>query len=309
MTARTLLKLDGSDIKQMSTSEITALQTEAIRLYGAAPTAVMTQVSSSGAGFSAISDTRLQAGAASNDNTNFDTESETANVSTVTVNYDKLNLAYTSVSAWSDGTYGYPVYLDGSNNIQECSEQDMYDTLILPAIDTLTSGSTGTAQAGTYRIHTATSLSGHTLISSTPVFIDTRANAGAYTAGGLPETQDQPTTITNYYLFRIDAASQGSFASPLVLTNSGGTIHEMPATNLTNMLQDSIQYNASQVSGTKISYNINGSGNARGSAMVDTRLNGSTYLTDQQSDNYRSQEVPSGSAQTISTYTFKITQV
>ena len=141
------------------------------------------------------------------------------------------------------------------------------------------------------------------------MFIDTRANAGAYTAGGLPETQDQPTTITNYYLFRIDAASQGSFASPLVLTNSGGTIHEMPATNLTNMLQDSIQYNASQVSGTKISYNINGSGNARGSAMVDTRLNGSTYLTDQQSDNYRSQEVPSGSATTISTYAFKITQV
>ena len=97
--------------------------------------------------------------------------------------------------------------------------------------------------------------------------------------------------------------------APLVLADSGATIHEMPATNLTNMLQDSIQYNASQVAGTKISYNINGSGNTRGSAMVDTRLNSSTYLTDQQSDNYRSQEVPSGSAATINTYTFKITQV
>ena len=308
MTARTLLKLDGSDIRQMTSGEMSALQTEAIRLYGAAPTAVMTQVSSSGAGFSAITDTRLQAGAAGNDNTNFDTQGETADVSTVSVSYDKLNLAYTSVSAWSDGTYGYPLYLDGSNNMQECSAQDMYDTLILPAIDTLTSGSTGTAQAGTYRIHTATSLSGHTLISSTPVFIDTRANAGAYSAAGLPETQDQPTTITNYYLMRVNAASQGSFVKPLVLAGSG-VIHEMPATNLTNMLQDSIQYNASQVSGTKISYNINGSGNARGSAMVDTRLNSSTYLTDQQSDNYRSQEVPAGSAATISTYTFKITQV
>jgi len=308
MTARTLLKLDGSDIRQMTSGEMSALQTEAIRLYGAAPTAVMTQVSSSGAGFSAITDTRLQAGAAGNDNTNFDTQGETADVSTVSVSYDKLNLAYTSVSAWSDGTYGYPLYLDGSNNMQECSAQDMYDTLILPAIDTLTSGSTGTAQAGTYRIHTATSLSGHTLISSTPVFIDTRANAGAYSAAGLPETQDQPTTITNYYLMRVNAASQGSFVKPLVLAGSG-VIHEMPATNLTNMLQDSIQYNASQVSGTKISYNINGSGNARGSAMVDTRLNSSTYLTDQQSDNYRSQEVPSGSAATINTYTFKITQV
>jgi hypothetical protein len=308
MTARTLLKLDGSDIRQMTSGEMSALQTEAIRLYGAAPTAVMTQVSNSGAGFAAIVDTRLQAGAAGNDNTNFDTQGETADVSTVSVSYDKLNFAYSSVSAWSDGTYGYPLYLDGSNNMQECSAQDMYDTLIRPAIDTLTSGSTGTAQAGTYRIHTATSLSGHTLISSTPVFVDTRANAGAYSAAGLPETQDQPTTITNYYLMRVNAASQGSFVKPLVLAGSG-VIHEMPATNLTNMLQDSIQYNASQVSGTKISYNINGSGNARGSAMVDTRLNSSTYLTDQQSDNYRSQEVPSGSAATISTYTFKITQV
>ena len=119
MTARTLLKLDGSDIRQMTSGEMSALQTEAIRLYGAAPTAVMTQVSSSGAGFSAITDTRLQAGAAGNDNTNFDTQGETADVSTVSVSYDKLNFAYSSVSAWSDGTYGYPLYLDGSNNMQE----------------------------------------------------------------------------------------------------------------------------------------------------------------------------------------------
>ena len=315
MTVRIPLKLDGSDIRQMTTANITALKLEAIRLYGLAPTAVMSQVSSGGAGFAAISDTRLQAGAASEDATNFDTQAQTANVSTITVNYDKLNLTYTSVSAWSDATYGYPLYLDASNNLQEMSAQDMYDTFIIPAIDTLTSGSTGEDQAGTYRIHTATSLTGHTLISSTPVFSDTRANAAAYTADGLPETQDQPTTITNYYLMRVNSGSQSSFAAPLVLTDSGATIHEMPAANLTNMLQDSIQYNASQVAGTKISYNINGSGNARGSAMVNTKLDGSTYLTHQSAaayssgDGYFSQEVPSGSVTTVGTYTFKVVQV
>ena len=61
----------------------------------------------------------------------------------------------------------------------------------------------------------------------------------------------------------------------------------------------------------KLSYNINGSGNSRGTAMVDTKLDGSgNYQTRQVGlDDYRSQEFPNGSAQTINTYTFKITHV
>ena len=64
-------------------------------------------------------------------------------------------------------------------------------------------------------------------------------------------------------------------------------------------------------SGHKLSYNINGSGNSRGTTMVDTRLNGSgnyqTLLAGL--DDYRAQEFPDGSPATINTYTFKITQV
>ena len=45
----------------------------------------------------------------------------------------------------------------------------------------------------------ATSVSGNTLVSSTPVFIDTRADTSLYTAGSIPETQDQPKTITSFY--------------------------------------------------------------------------------------------------------------
>jgi hypothetical protein len=63
--------------------------------------------------------------------------------------------------------------------------------------------------------------------------------------------------------------------------------------------------------GHKLSYNINGSGNTRGSAIVDTRLNGdgayTTNLVD--SNDYRSQEFPNGAAVVIGTNTLKIVHV
>ena len=50
-------------------------------------------------------------------------------------------------------------------------------------------------------------------------------------------------------------------------------------------------------------------GNTRGTAMVDTRLNGSgNYQTRQVGDDYRSQEFPNGSAATITTYNLRITK-
>ena len=63
--------------------------------------------------------------------------------------------------------------------------------------------------------------------------------------------------------------------------------------------------------GHKLSYNINGSGNSRGTAIVDTRLNGAgNYQTLQVDTNdYRAQEFPNGSAATIGTWTFKIVHV
>ena len=71
------------------------------------------------------------------------------------------------------------------------------------------------------------------------------------------------------------------------------------------ILKNDIRFYAAEDSaGNKLSYNINGSGNSRGTAMVDTRLNGSgnyqTLLAGL--DDYRSQEFPNGSPATINTY-------
>ena len=292
----------------MTTAEVDAIKTEAIRQYGLSPSVTLSVVASAG-NLAGMTDTRLQAGASTTDVTNFDTEAETPNVSTVTVSYDKISQTYdTSEAAWTDATYAYPLYYD-NGDLREMSVADFADTFIYPAIDTLTTGSTGTAQAGTYHISTSSSVAGSTLVSATPVYVDTRANAAAYTANGIPETQDQPTTITNYYLHRINSAAEGSYELPITYTKSGTNLHQSPTATFQDALQTMMRYYAAEITGTKISYSINGTGNNRGSAMTDTKLNSSTYLQRYVNTNdYRTQEVPSGTVLQL-TYRLKITQV
>lgn len=311
MAVRTPLKLDGSDLREMTTAEIEAIQSEAIRQYGLDPSVTLSVVASGGS-LGTISDTRLQAGAGTTDVTDYDTEAETPDVSTVTVNYSKINLTYdTSEASWTDATYSYPLYYDGSD-LREMTATDFADTFIYPAIDSLTTGSTGTAQAGTYFISTSSSVAGATEVSgsATPIFSDTRADAAAYTAGGIPETLDQPTTITNYYLHRINSATSVGYQLPISYTKSGIDLQQTPTATFETALQTMMRYYAAEITGTKISYNINGTGNNRGTAMTDTKLDGSTYLQRFVNTNdYRTQEVPSGTGTTITTYNLRITQV
>lgn len=308
MAVRTPLKLNGSNLQEMSTGEIEAIQTEAIRLYGLDPYVYLTGVSSGG-NLGTLNDTRLIAGASTTDVTNFDTEAETPNVSTTTVGYARISQTIdTSLTNWTDATYSYPLYYD-AGDLREMTAADFGDTFIIPAIDQLTSGSTGTAQAGTYHISTSNSVAGSTLVYANPVFTDTRANAAAYTAGGIPETQDQPTTITNYYLHRINSAGAAGHELPVCYTKSGTNLYQTPSANFTSALTTMINYYAAEVTGTRIRYGINTSGNTRGSAMTDTKLNSSTYLQRYvNTDDYRTQEVPSGTAANITTYYLRIRQ-
>ena len=272
MAVRTPLKLNGSNLQEMSAAEITAIQTEAIRLYGANPSVTLSVVASGGS-LGTMNDTRLQAGAGSTSVSSFPSSAVTQDVSTVTVAYSKIDQAYdVSEVSWTDASYSYPLYYD-AGDLREMTATDFADTFIYPAIDTLTSGSTGTDQAGTYFISTSTSVAGATLVSATPVFTDTRADAAAYTAGGLFETQDQPTTITNYYLHRIDAASAAGHELPICYTKTGTNLYQTPSATFTTALQSMMRYYAAEITGTKISYNINGTGNNRGTAMTDTKLN------------------------------------
>ena len=170
-------------------------------------------------------------------------------------------------------------------------------------------GSTGTQQGGTYQIGTETSISGNTLVSSTAIFTDTRADTGAYAAGSIPEILDQPTTITNYYLHRIDGSSV-SYTEPYFLDGSNN-VKEFTTSAFNTLLAEWIKYTAASSSdGYGISYTLGtaATGNTRGSGIADTILNGSgNYQTRfVNTDDYRAQEFPNGSATTASTYYLRI---
>ena len=306
MTARNPLYVDGTDLKEMSASQITEVVNRCVYTYGSNPSALLTVVSSSGS-LTGISDTRLQAGAAQTRADRFPTEGETAEPSTVTVAYDKINQANSSVSTPTDTSSKlYPAYYDGSGSIQAMNATDVFDTFINPAIALLIDG---TDRDGTFRIHTATSLTGHTLISSTAVFTDTRANTGAYTAGGIGETLDQPTTVTNYYLMRTNQGSAPSFTAPIQI-NGDNDLQTYTDGNFDAMLLAEMRHHTVNTTGSRLTYSINGSGSNRGSGMADTKLDGGGNYQQRfvNANDYRAQEFPNGTAQTINTYFLKITR-
>ena len=308
MAVRTPLKNDSGNVKQMTSAEVNEIIDQTIYQYSLNPSVALSVVGSGG-NMDAISDTRLQAGAASTSATAFPSEATTAEPSVVTVNYDRLNKAEASISPTTDTGKIWPAYYTSAGHIQAMTITDVRDTFLHPAIDLLVSGSTTTQQAGTYTIATSTTLAGATNVDTTPIYADTRADTSAYTAGGIGETLDQPTTITNYYLHRIDG-SDTSFTNPFFI-NASNHLQEYATATFQSLLSEWIRYTAaSSTDGYKITYSIgtSGSGNTRGTAIVDTRLNGSGNYQQRfvNADDYRAQEFPNGSPTTISTYNLRI---
>jgi len=305
MAVRTPLKLDGTDLKEMSSTDIANLKIEMIRQYGLNPSSLLSVGSGS---LGIIADTRLQAGAYSSGTTTYPSEATTAEPSTVTVNYNKILPAYEATTSPDVGNKVNPVYFDGSNDIQAMSAADMRDTFALDAIDTLCSGSTTDQQAGTYFISTSSSVGGATLVSGTPVFIDTQANTALYTSGGIPETLDQPLTNTSYYLHVVDPAAAGTIPIPLYIDGSND-LRQYSSAEIGTALADSIRDTAKNTSGSKITYSQS-TGTNRGSGMANTKLNGSGNYTTRYvgTDDYRAQEFPNGTAPTVSTTYLKIGQ-
>ena len=154
-------------------------------------------------------------------------------------------------------------------------------------------------------------MTGSTLVSATPVFTDTRADTSLYTAGAIPETQDQPTTITNYYLHVVTGVLPETFINPPVFIDGSNNLKQYGTADLGALFQEYVRnlvVNSSD--GFEVKYNIDGSlGNARGSAIVNTILSGGSgnYQTRfAGGSDYRAQEFPDGTPSTANTYVFKI---
>jgi hypothetical protein len=306
MAVRTPLKWNGTGLQEMSSAEITAIKNQITYLWSTNASSTVGYVSSGG-GLGNISDTRMRAGTSSTDVTNYHTEAETAEPSTGTVNYARMTNHLNTAGAVSDtSNIAFPLYFNGGSSLKSMSLTDMYDTFIYPAVNMLVDGSD---RPGTYRIHSSTSLSNHSLISSTPIFTDTRANVGAYTAAGIAEAIDQPTTIANYYLFKTNG-SAFSYPVPVHIRSSDSQVQQYSASAFNTVLLNLVRYVARNVGGYRIRYSVS-SGNTRGSGMVNTKLNGSgnyqvRYVN---TNDYRAQEFPNGTAVTVATKYLRIYKV
>ena len=309
MAVRSPLYYNSGNLQEMSSAMVDQIVDQTVYQYSLNPSVSLSVVSSSGS-LDAISDTRLQAGAAKTSTTAFPSESSTNEPSVVTVTYDKITETRATVSPTADTGILWPVYYD-SSTIRAMTLEDVKDTFLHPAIDLLSSGSLTTQQAGTYHINTATSVTGSTEVSgsNTAVFANTEADTSLYTSGGIGETLDQPKTVNSYYLHKI-TGSDTSYTTPISIDGSSN-LKEFATATFESLLQEWIRYTAvSSGDGYSLSYNVgaSGSGNTRGSGMADTRLNGSgNYQTRFVNTNdYRAQEFPNGTSTTINTYYLRI---
>lgn len=307
MTARAPLYWNGTQLQEMSSTYINEVVALAVYYYSLNPSRTLT-VSGSGGNLTAIDDTRLQAGAYSTDASSYPNEATTAEPSEVTVSYQRITQSAASVTPTADTGKTFPIYWDGSA-IKHMSQADFLDTFIYPAIDLLASGSTTSSQAGTYYISTSSSVAGSTLVSSTPVFTDTRADTTAYSAATIGDhALDNPTTVTNYYLQRIDGVLTTPTFFPMY-ADASNNLQAYTTAGIGTLLQEYVRHQVvSSSTGYTLTYNIDGSGTARGSSIVNTILTGTgNYQTRfVGGDDYRAQEFPDGSPATADTYTFKI---
>lgn len=281
-------------------------------------------VVSSGGNLGSITDNRMIAGAMETRtaaNGGFASSANTPNISSILGGtYARITQTVSSSPPSlpvDTDLHRYPLLMTPTaGDLQSMDLQDCYEFFIQPALALITSGTVSAAAGGAFHISTSNSVSGSTLVSSTPVFVDTRADASAYTSGGIGETLDQPTTVNNYYLHKITPAANTPSFMPVYWSYANGDIREMSLSMFDNIFGPMIENAVVDGSGDpavnlKVRYNINGSGNTMGTVMADTMLSGSSTAGYTQrfvsTSDYRTQEFPNGTPTTNQAHALKST--
>lgn len=278
----------------------------------------ITQVSSGGN--VTLNDTRLIAGAGRTSTTGYVGSASTADVSVKTISYDRLSIntsanfatSYAfSVTNTSRLCYGVSSNSGNDYSIYPFSDQDYIDTFGKRL------SSFRKSLNDEYVFHTTNSKTGYTLVSNTPCFSNTEANITNFASGALYEAVDQASTINNYYLFR-KTATIGTATDPINNTvhmdntvstgDAPAAIYVKPVIN--SDIINVCKYTAKYVASYRVRFRVDTSAVSGVSVMstaVDTRYNSSTYRQYfQNADDYRSQEVPSGTRITQNTYNLGI---
>ena len=309
-----------NDLQEMTDAQVVLHRQKAIYQYSLDPSALLTVVSDSGANMAAITDTRLQSGPSATSVSSF--QSTSAPSATTDVSFDKINFAYDTSSDQTEDTdnRAFPIYRNSNGDIQAMTLDDMKDTFLHPAIDLMVvadASADDANAAGTYRIHTASSLTDFTEVSgaSTAIFTDTTSTGFAAVSIGTSGTTQtgSASTVQSYYLQRRNGTDIDISSIKLASITSNGDIQEYSDGGAT-LLGNWLKYTAGQsTDGYKITYAIGAgvSGTQRGSAITNNQLSGSVTSTTSVSGTdtyttYRAQIFPSGGVTVTNTFLFKI---
>jgi len=307
-----------NNLQEMTDAQVLLHKQKAIYQYSLDPSALLTVVSNSGANMAAITDTRLKSGVSVVSVSADPSASTSAPSATTDVSFDKINFAYDTSSGQTEDSdnRAFPIYRNSDGDIRAMSLSDMKDTFLHPAIDLMVVADTDNDDpnvAGTYRIHTVSSLTGFTEVSGagTAIFTDTTSTGFAAGSIGTAGTTQEgsSSSVQSFFLLRRNGTDVDTNSIKLAQINSDGDIQEY-SDGGTELLGNWLKFTAGQSGdGYKITYAIGASvsGTQRGSAITNKQLGStvtSTTLVD--ANDYRAQQFPSGSATVTNTYLFKI---
>ena len=307
-----------NNLQEMTDAQVLLHRQKAIYQYSLDPSALLTVVSNSGANMAAITDTRLRSGVSVVSVSADPSASTSAPSATTDVSFDKINFAYDTSSGQTEDSdnRAFPIYRNSDGDIRAMSLSDMKDTFLHPAIDLMVVADTNNDDpnvAGTYRIHTVSSLTGFTEVSGagTAIFTDTTSTGFAAGSIGTAGTTQEgsSSSVQSFFLLRRNGTDVDTNSIKLAQINSDGDIQEY-SDGGTELLGNWLKFTAGQSGdGYKITYAIGASvsGTQRGSAITNKQLGStvtSTTLVD--ANDYRAQQFPSGSATVTNTYLFKI---
>ena len=307
-----------NNLQEMTDAQVLLHKQKAIYQYSLDPSALLTVVSNSGANMAAITDTRLQSGVSVVSVSADPSGSAGAPSATTDVSFDKINFAYDTSSGQTEDSdnRAFPIYRNSDGDIRAMSLDDMKDTFLHPAIDLMVvadASADDSNVAGTYRIHTASSLTDFTEVSgaNTAIFTDTTSTgfaAGSIGTAGSTQTGSS-SSVQSFFLLRRNGTDVDTNSIKLAQINSDGDIQEY-SDGGTELLGNWLKFTAGQSGdGYKITYAIGASvsGTQRGSSILNKQLGSTvTSTTLVNADDYRAQQFPSGSATTTNTYLFKI---
>jgi len=306
MAVRRPLYIDDNNLREMSDSQISDLVNMTYYQYLEDPSVILSVVGSGG-NLGNITDTRLIAGAFKTRRDRYPKESETQEPQVLNIAYQRVNQNFDAALEVEDtSNLAFPAYYTTEGDIRAMSVQDVYDTIISPAVTDLTAGD------DIYSISSSQSKSGYDLVSTTPIFRDSGTDKSEY-SGDIPQTADQPLDdfLDQFYLFKRNVSGASySFTAPVKLTAESavtGELAQYEDETFEELFKNLVRYAARDVTGLKIRYSWNGSGNNSGS-LTDKRLNGSgNYQTQFVNGNdYRAQEWPNGSRVVAQTHVLRV---